>query len=300
MTILVTGANGLLGQKLVFLLSETEAVTLHATSRGPSRIENAPANYTYHSLDLTDAEGVAQLMDKVKPDCVIHTASLTLVDNCELEQDKCYLHNVTVVEYLLDACKPHNSHFIYLSTDFIFSGEEAHYKEDDSPAPVNYYGECKLKAEQLVQASPLGWAIVRTVLVYGFTKGMSRSNIVLWVKKSLEEGREIKVVTDQLRTPTLAEDLAEGCKLVAMQKATGIYHISGSEPMTPYEIARATANYFGLPARLILEADSSNFTQPAQRPPRTGLDINKARTELGYEPTSFTKGLALLKKQLDA
>ncbi|MFA0962531.1 NAD(P)-dependent oxidoreductase [Roseivirga sp. BDSF3-8] len=300
MNILVTGANGLLGQKLVYLLSGTDGVTLHATSRGPARMGTVPPSCTYHALDLTDEGGVSQLIQNLKPDCVIHTASLTLVDECELDRDKCYLHNVKAVAYLLKACKPLNCHFIYLSTDFIFSGEEEHYKETDAPAPVNYYGECKLQAENLVQASGLRWAILRTVLVYGYTQGMSRSNIVLWVKKSLEEGINIKVVTDQLRTPTLAEDLAEGCKLAALKRAQGVYHISGSEPMTPYEIAVATADYFGLDRGLITKADSSNFTQPAKRPPRTGLDISKARSELGYEPRPFMEGLSLLKKQLDA
>lgn len=300
MKILVTGANGLLGQKLVFLLSEAEDVELHATSRGPSRIEGFPDNGTYHALDLTDKEGVLSLINDLQPDSIIHTAGQTLVDVCETEREDCLLHNVSVVQNLIDACKSSGSHLVHLSTDFIFSGDNGPYRETDEPAPVNYYGECKLKAEELVRASDIKWAIARTILVYGIAPGMSRSNIVLWVKKSLEEGKEIKVVTDQLRTPTLAEDLARGCALIAQQGATGIYHLGGREALTPYEVAVKTARFFGLPEELIHKADSSNFSQPARRPPRTGLIIDKAKSELGYEPGSFEDGLSILKKQSEA
>jgi len=127
---------------------------------------------------------------------------------------------------------------------------------------------------------------------------MSRSNIVLWVKKSLEDGKRINVVNDQWRTPTLAEDLAMGCYLAASQKAKGIYHISGSEMMTPYDIAIATANFFNLNASLITSANSSTFTQPAKRPPKTGFIVTKAQRELGYKPHTFTEGLSVLASQI--
>jgi dTDP-4-dehydrorhamnose reductase len=166
------------------------------------------------------------------------------------------------------------------------------------PNPVNYYGESKLAGEKLIQQSKVNWAILRTVLVYGVTPDMSRSNIVLWVKKSLEEGKTISVVNDQWRTPTLAEDLAMGCYLAASQKAKGIYHISGSEMLTPFEIANQTADYFNLNKALIKPADSSTFTQPAKRPPKTGFIIAKAQRELGYAPHTFTEGLGVLAEQL--
>ncbi|HRG80224.1 MAG TPA: sugar nucleotide-binding protein, partial [Cyclobacteriaceae bacterium] len=164
--------------------------------------------------------------------------------------------------------------------------------------PVNYYGESKLAGEQAVQKSKLKWAILRTVLVYGVTPDLSRSNIVLWVKKSLEEGKTINVVNDQWRTPTLAEDLAMGCYLAASKKATGIYHISGEEMMTPFDIANQTAEIFKLDKSLIKPADSSTFKQPAMRPPKTGFIITKAKQDLGYQPHTFQQGLALLASQL--
>jgi dTDP-4-dehydrorhamnose reductase len=166
------------------------------------------------------------------------------------------------------------------------------------PNPVNYYGESKLAAEKAIINSTISWAILRTVLVFGVTPDMSRSNIVLWVKKSLEEGKTIHVVNDQWRTPTLAEDLAMGCFLAAQKKATGIYHISGEEMITPYEIAKQTAEYFNLDKSLIKLTDSKQFRQPAARPPKTGFIISKAKKELGYQPHTFKEGLAVLASQL--
>jgi dTDP-4-dehydrorhamnose reductase len=127
---------------------------------------------------------------------------------------------------------------------------------------------------------------------------MSRSNIVLWVKNSLEQGKSIQVVNDQWRTPTLAEDLAMGCYLAAIKKAKGIYNISGKDFLSPYDIAIQTAEFFRLDKSLIKPTDSSQFKQPARRPLTTGFIIDKARKELGYEPHSFKEGIQLLASQI--
>src|SRR5690606_11491646 len=165
--------------------------------------------------------------------------------------------NVTAVENLIRCCQALHIHLVHVSTDFIFDGSHGPLDETAEPNPVNYYGESKLAAERAIQASPLSWAILRTVLVFGITHDMSRSNIVLWVKNSLEQKKTIQVVNDQWRTPTLAEDLAMGCLLAARKKAKGIYHISGKDFMTPYDIAIRTAKFFGLDTSLIRPTDST-------------------------------------------
>jgi dTDP-4-dehydrorhamnose reductase len=223
---------------------------------------------------------------------------MTQVDQCETEQEKCWLNNVTAVENLVSVCEKVKTHFIHVSTDFIFDGTYGPLDETAKPNPISYYGKSKLAAEEVIQKSNTDWAILRTVLVYGVTKDMSRSNIVLWVKKSLEEGKTINVVNDQWRTPTLAEDLAQGCYLAATKKAKGIYNISGDEMMTPYDIAIKTADFFGLDKSLIKQTDSTQFKQPAARPPKTGFIIDKAKKELGYQPHSFAEGLEVLNTQL--
>lgn len=295
MRILVTGANGLLGQKLVELIS-TKNDYLIATAKSKLVIDLPRGEY--HSLDITNRNEVERVLQNSKPDVIINTAAMTQVDQCETEQEKCWLNNVTAVENLVSACEQTKTHFIQVSTDFIFDGTYGPLDETAKPNPISFYGKSKLAAEETVQKSSADWAILRTVLVYGITKDMSRSNIVLWVKKSLEEGKTISVVNDQWRTPTLAEDLAMGCYLAATKKAKGIYNISGDEMMTPYEIAIKTADFFGMDKSLIKQTDSTQFKQPAARPPKTGFIIDKAKKELGYQPHSFVEGLEVLKSQL--
>ncbi len=294
--ILITGTNGLLGQKLITLLHKNPDVQLIATARGANRLPFTDG-YEYRQMDITDAAQVAEVMEAVQPHAVIHAAAMTNVDQCEFEKELCWKMNVLAVEYLVEACKKYDTFLCHVSTDFIFDGENGPYSEDAVPSPLSFYGWSKYAAEEVVKRSDIRWGIARTVLVYGIAADMSRSNIILWVKKSLEDGKTIKVVTDQFRSPTLAEDLAMGCWLIADKEALGIYNISGKEVMTPYEMAHATADYFGLDKSFITEADSSTFTQPAKRPPRTGFILDKARNVLGYEPRSFTEGIAILAEQ---
>ncbi|SET78631.1 SDR family oxidoreductase [Hymenobacter actinosclerus] len=299
MKILITGSNGLLGQKLVALLSRQTGVALVATSRGPNKLAALYPQVPFVPLDVTDAAQVMRVIEAEKPTHLIHTAALTNVDECELHQASCWSQNVTAVAHLVAACEQHQVHLVHLSTDFIFSGEIGPLAEDAAPGPVNFYGESKLAAEQLVRQSRGPWAIVRTVLVYGVAHDYSRTNLVLWVRNALRKAQPIKVVDDQLRTPTLAEDLAQGCWLVARQNAIGIYHISGAELRTPYQLALQVADYFQLNANLISRVNADTFSQPARRPLRTGFVLDKAVRELGYRPHTLAEGIALVAKQAE-
>jgi len=298
MKILLTGSNGLLGQKLVALLRQQPSVTLVATARGTNRLADLYPDLRFVPLDVTDAAQVRQVLAQEQPTHLIHTAAMTQVDECQLNQAACWMQNVTAVEHLASACADLGIHLTHLSTDFIFNGLEGPLAEDAEPDPISHYGASKLAAERIVQATPgLRWAIARTVLVYGTVHGGGRSNIVLWVRDSLRKGQKIKVVSDQWRTPTLAEDLAQGCWLLAQHSAQGIYHISGRELLTPYQMAQQVAAFFELDAALLEQVDASTFTQPAKRPPRTGFVIEKAARELGYQPRTFKEGIALLAQQ---
>ena len=297
MRILITGSNGLLGQKLVELLL-TKDDYLIATAKSTLAIDLPKGEF--HSLDITNPDEIQKVIQQSKPDAIINTAAMTQVDHCETEREKCWANNVTAVESLVKVCEKTKTHLIHVSTDFIFDGTRGPLDEFEKPNPLSYYGESKLAAEVAIQKSNIDWAILRTVLVFGVTKDMSRSNIVLWVKKSLEEGNVINVVNDQWRTPTLAEDLAMGCYLAATKKIKGIYNISGDEMMTPYDIAIKTADFFGLDKSLIQQTDSTKFKQPAARPPKTGFIIDKAKRELGYKPHSFVEGLGVLKSGISA
>ncbi|MET4109140.1 SDR family oxidoreductase [Hymenobacter sp. UYP22] len=297
MKILITGSNGLLGQKLVALLRQQPDVQLLATSRGANKLAAVYPEVQFVTLDVTDAVRLEQVFSYHKPTHVLHTAAMTNVDECELHQEACWQQNVVAVANLVAGCEQHQVHLVHLSTDFVFSGEMGPLDENAVPNPVNFYGRSKVAAERLVQACQAPWVILRTVLVYGTAHAYGRTNVVTWVRDSLRAGKPIKVVNDQLRTPTLAEDLATGCWLAAQHNATGIYHISGPELFTPYQMALQVAEHFGLDASLITPVDASTFTQPAQRPLRTGFIIDKARKNLGYRPHTFAEGIALVAQQ---
>jgi len=155
-----------------------------------------------------------------------------------------------------------------------------------------------LEAERLVLASSLCTSIIRTVLVYGVGYDLSRSNLVLWVKKSLESGKAIKVVNDQVRTPTLVEDLAIGCQNVLETQTKGIFHISGAQTFTPYEIALEVAGFFQLDKKLISPVTADTFKEVGKRPPKTGFVIERAKNILGFTPRSLKEGLSFISNQL--
>lgn len=295
--ILVTGANGLLGQTIIRQLLEKKYEVI-ATGRGDDRAQVSPSAPTYYkSIDITDGPAIEQFIIEQKPSVIVHAAAMTQVDQCELHKQECYNINVTATRFIIDAAKAVGARFIFVSTDFIFDGTGGPYKEDDEPAPVNYYGSTKMVAEKAVMESGLDYAIARTILVYGVVPATGRSNIIGFVKQNLEANQPIQMVTDQVRTPTFVEDLARGIILIIEKTGKGIYHLSGEDAMTPYDIAIETARYFGLNEALIAKSTSDEINQPAVRPPKTGFDISKARRELGYSPKSFKEGLQELFKK---
>jgi dTDP-4-dehydrorhamnose reductase len=291
MKILITGANGLLGQHLIGQLLDKDYNIL-ATSKGESRLPFTESNkYRYHELDITDGPHVNLFVNRERPDIIIHAAAMTQVDKCELNKVDCWNVNVTATRFLVDAAKEINCRFIYISTDFVFDGLHGPYTEDAQPNPVNYYGSSKWGAEKAVEESGLSWAIVRTVLVTGNSLNGTRYNIVTWVKEKLENGERVRMVDDQYRTPTFIDDLVQGVVLVLEKNAEGIFHISGKDSLTPYAIAIETARLHQLDESLVQKAASTDFPDAPVRPPSTNFDIGKAERELGYKPHSFMEGL---------
>lgn len=296
-TVLVTGSNGLLGQKLTDIYMTIPDIRFVGTGIGPSRHPDSEG-LEYYSMDICSKTEVDAIIDLVKPNCIIHTAAMTNVDECESQKERCREMNVFAVQYLVEAANRVNAQFIHLSTDFIFDGANGPYSEEDLPAPLSFYGQSKLDGENIVRQNSKSWAIVRTVLVYGLVQDMSRSNVVLWAKNALESGKTIRVVDDQYRTPTLAEDLAMGCRLIEAKEAKGIYNICGKDLMNIYELVQRVADKYGLSIESVQKVKSNTLNQPATRPPFTGLKIDKAVTELGYNPRSFEEGMEILEAQL--
>jgi dTDP-4-dehydrorhamnose reductase len=290
MKILITGANGFLGYYLVEQLLNKNYQVI-ATGKGPCRLSfSSHSNFQYEEMDFTDPFSIHDVFEKVKPGIVVHAGAMSKPDECESDQMKAYLVNVEGTVQLLINSADIKSFFIFLSTDFVFDGERGMYSEEDNPNPVNYYGRTKLEAEEAVKEYEYDWAIVRTVLVYGKNHSGS-NNILKIVKDKLEKGEQYNIVDDQVRTPTYVEDLAKGIVSIIEKKAKGVFHLSGKDILTPYQMAIKTAQYLKLNSSVLNKVTAASFSQPARRPLKTGFIIDKARKELGYEPVSFEEGL---------
>ena len=271
--ILITGSNGLLGQKLVLALRHNYEVL--ATSIGACRINNQ-SGFTYQSLDVTNQQAVRKIILDFQPDVVINSAAMTNVDACEDDQEACDKINTYAVVYLADACAEIESHLVHISTDFIFDGEDGPYIEEDQANPLNYYGLSKWKSEQILQKHSCDWVVLRTIVVYGTADNLNKGNIVLWGREAFKKGESLNVIDDQFRSPTLAEDLAQACILVLEKRAKGVYNISGKDIMSIFEMVERMANFYGFDKSIINRISTATLNQKAIRPARTGFILDKS------------------------
>lgn len=295
--VVVTGSNGLLGQSLLnLLLKEKEKYAVFGFSRGRNR--SGRTDFEYISIDITKEAHLKEEIKKIQPDFIINTAAMTQVDDCESQKEACDLLNVSVVSWLTEISEEIKAHVIHISTDFIFDGKKGLYKETDTPNPLSYYGVSKLKSEEILLNSNINYTILRTILVFGKVFDMSRNNIVLWVKKMLEEKKEITIVDDQYRMPTYVEDLALACKISMDKKAVGVFNISSKELLSIYEIALQIAAVFNLDESLIKRISTSSLNQRAPRPAKTGFDLTKTNTVLEFYPKTFKENLQEFKEVL--
>ncbi|MGZ3839509.1 MAG: SDR family oxidoreductase [Flavisolibacter sp.] len=287
--VLVTGANGFVGYYLTEKLLQ-KGYEVVATGLGGCRLPFEDNHLKYKTLDFTNSQAVESIFSEELPDVVIHCGALSKPDECEQNPEAALLANVTGTLHLLKAAGQSGSFFVFLSTDFVFSGEKGLYKEADERSPVNFYGETKLLAENAVMNYGFSWAIVRTVLVYG-KPFLNRQNLLTSVAADLKKGRQLRIFGDQLRTPTYVEDLATGIVRILEKMATGVFHLSGEDILTPFDMAMAVARYLQLDISMISRIEEGDLVQPARRPLKTGLDIEKARRVLDYHPLSFEAGL---------
>lgn len=295
--VLITGSNGFIGQKMMTEILTNGNFQLIALSKGNDRYP-AAEGYVYIDGDVCNAEQMLEVISLYRPDFIIHTVAMANVEACESDIAACEKVNVEPVKTLLSLAEKYDSHLIHLSTDFVFDGKEGPYKETDTANPLNEYGKSKLAAEKLIQASTSKWTIVRTILVYGVPNDKDRSNLILWVKNSLEAGKKINVVTDHFRMPTLVEDLTKAILNIIDKQAKGIYHISGNELHSIYDIAMKVASFWNLDTSLIQPVNSSTIESSVFRPTYTGFVLDKAIADLDFRSHTLIEGLTLMKKQM--
>lgn len=294
MKTLIIGANGFTGRRILQQLSLSGEYELTGCSLHKD-IQPAD-NHRFVQADINNHPAIAQLIGELRPGVVINASALSVPDYCEKHPDEAYATNVSAVANMARCCEQAGSRLIHLSTDFVFDGKKGSlYTEEDTPAPVNYYGRSKYEGELAVAANCNDYANVRVVIVYGKAFPGQHGNILQLVKNRLEAGQEIRVVSDQYRTPTWVQDIAIGVERLMHVSQSGTYHICGSECLSIADIAYRVADYFGLDRSLILPVTTEQMNEATPRPRFSGLSIEKAKRELGYLPHTLEEGMAEMK-----
>jgi dTDP-4-dehydrorhamnose reductase len=289
--LLITGASGLYGSKLA-QKALAKGIETYSTD-----IQSLSVHGNFVKLDITDKMHVDETFKSIKPDMVVHAATLTDVDKCETNKELAWKINVEGTKNIVQAAKSAGSFIIYISTDYVFNGEKGNYKETDKPDPINYYGLTKLKAEEIVQTQK-EYFIARPSVIYGSAPAAGKVNFALWLIDTLRKGEHAKIVTDQWNTPTLNTNLAEMTIEVVERRLTGLYHLCGATRVSRFEFAEKIAASFGLDKSLIDKVTSSKFAWPAKRPVDSSLDTSKAQTILKNTPLEIAKALEQLKSEL--
>jgi dTDP-4-dehydrorhamnose reductase len=289
--LLITGASGLYGSKLAKIAVERNHEVYSCD------VQESQVCGNFVKFDVSNKELVNEAFKRVKPDAVVHAATLTDVDKCELNKEFAWKINVEGTRNIVESAKNTGSFLIYISTDYVFNGEKGMYTELDKPDPINHYGLTKLKAEELVKAQD-EYFIARPSVIYGSTPAAGKVNFALWLIETLRKGEHVKIVTDQWNTPTLNTNLAEMTLEGAERRLTGTFHLSGATRVNRFQFAQLIAETFGLNQKLIDPVLSSQFKWPAKRPKDSSLDTAKARQTLKNKPLEIHEALKRLKFEL--
>ena len=290
--VLITGGSGFLGSYLVKAF-EKEFETIGTYRK--HRVEGQKTFYVY--MDITDVNQTLRIIRDYRPDCVIHTAALTNVDYCEEHREEAKKINVEGTRNVALACEEVGAKLIYVSTDYVFDGEKAPYKEEDVPNPINYYAQTKLEGERIVQSLEIEYAIARISVPYGWHTPNQHKNYVTWLIEKLRNGQTVTIVTDQYNTPTLVSNAAEAILEIWKQTKSGRFHVCGKECINRFDFAIKVTQIFSLDKKLIQPITSEQLEQIAKRPKKSCLDITKAEKILKIKLLDINQGLLEMKKQ---
>lgn len=287
--ILVTGASGLLGSKIVEQAGEHfKIVPTHKTK---------PLFPDSEEINITDGSEVLRVFSKFKPDIVVHTAAETNVDRCEVNKEHAWKVNAEGTRNIAKTCNRVGAKIVYVSTDYVFAGGKELFTEEDKPSPVNYYGLTKLEGERYVTDICEDYVIVRTSVLYGWHPW--KPNFAKWVIESLREAKRIRVVNDHYNSPTLAENLAEVILEVIDRGLKGLYHTGGRERINRFNFALKIAETFDLDSRLIKPIKMSELgAWVAKRPRDSSLCVDKIQKEVKTKLLNVKEGLRKMEEEV--
>lgn len=288
MKILITGASGLLGSAVsVYFKDYFDVVSAYTSHK--IKIDGCKTIY----LDITDAKGTINIIKKIKPDVIIHAASLVGINICEKEKELAYKVNVEGTKNIVDAARTFKSKIIYISTDYVFDGKTGMYKENDEPNPINNYGKTKLEGEKFIDLKAN--VVIRTS-IYGWNVVKERKSFSTWAIGELKNHKKINVFADQFNSMILVNDLAEALKKVVDDKYAGILNIASSERISKYNFVLQLCDAFSLEKNLVTPIKLKDMDGSELRPKDTSFDTSKAAEELRLKLPGFESGIKEMKK----
>jgi len=290
--VLIVGAAGLLGQ---YLMSAGKAAGSSTTG---TFNETVPADTSdLIHMDITDRESVAQGLRSTSPEIVVLSAAMTNVDQCEREPSKAYAVNMEGTLNLATECRSIGTKLVYISTDYVFNGlKKGRYHEFESPDPLSVYARSKLEGERITMDAGLNNLVCRVSVVYGWNRIGPKGNFVTWIIDSLKNGKGIRLYNDQFVSPTYAPSAAKNILELAFSDASGIYHTSGPDCLSRYDIGLKVAEVFGLDKNLIAPVSTAEMPLMAARPPRSCLSVDRSESRIGRPMVGLVEGLVDMKK----
>ena len=282
-TLLITGAYGQLGDACVKFLKNNYNITLSGVS---------PSDGGVH-LDIRSKSSIKKVLSDIDPDVILNLAALTDVDGCELDPQQAKDINVSGVKNL---CRDFSGHFIQISTDYVFDGESGPYSEEDQPNPRSVYGKTKLFADNWLLDNYSKSTIIRTNILYSYTK-RTKASFLKWVVDSLNDNQNIKVVNDQWNNPTWTESLSSVISKIIDNQAFDLYHYGDRDILNRFDFSILISKVFNLDSSLIMPISSDELNQIAPRPRKSGLITKKIESELGIIPKSVETCLNEIRKQ---
>lgn len=290
--ILITGANGLLGQAVVSVFSRESDFEIIKTSVEPESFVRTGLQYI--QLDITNKDELKKTVSEINPGVIINCAAFTDVDKCETERELSWKINVDAVKNLIIAARPVNAKLVHFSTDYVFDGKNGPYDEQSVPNPLSFYGRGKLASENALIASGIEHTIIRTMVLFGYGVNV-KPNFAMWLVNKLSAKEKVNIVDDQIGNSTIVDDLAYGTLKVVEKEKTGIYNIAGRDIESRLDFTMKLCDVYGYDKSLINRIKTKDLNQPAPRPLNSGLITLKAETELGFSPMNTVEALQLLK-----
>ena len=284
MRILIIGASGFIGRYVSRRLVNAARHTVVSAYNSRRAVDDGAS---WHRVELTDAAGLEALFDVAQPDAVVHLAAMADVGAAERNPEVARAVNATATETIARLCQRHAARLVFVSTEYVFDGQNGPYREDDPPAPTTQYGRTKFHAERAVASLASNWSVLRTSIVYGWP-APGRRNFVPMLVNRLRNGEAYRAPTNVYRSPVYVGHLVDGIARLVETADTGVHHVAGSDWVSMHDFAVAIAGKFGLDPSLVIPV-----TDPMDD--RLGLDCTRTMANLGRHHPGLNEGLAAMR-----